>query len=102
MGGTDFDYLSRLDGIRIAAQRTRTGRPRNAEHHRQISARPEKLGVRFRERTSHHDRSQAAFLCRFGEVPRRSAATKIAGVCVALQGMGGTASEIDRSRACEL
>ncbi len=33
VGGPDLDHLSRLDRLRVAAQRTRHGRARNAQHH---------------------------------------------------------------------
>src|ERR1700693_973985 len=88
MGRTDFHDLSRLDGLRIASERTRTCRAGNAEHHGEISTGPEKLGVRFHERSSHHDRSQEAGLFRFGEIHRGSETTKIACGYTAFKGMG--------------
>ena len=73
VGRADLDHLSRLDGLRDAAQRPGNRRARNAQHHGEIPARRQGLGLRLRRRAARDDRGEEARLRRPAAIHRRSA-----------------------------
>src|SRR5258708_2352290 len=102
VGGTYFHDVSRLDGVRAAAECARARRARNAEHHGDVSAGAEGLGLRLDESAARHDRSEEAGVRGFGALRRRSAKTKIAGGAIAFERVDQPESETDRSGPREL
>src|SRR5713226_5347557 len=92
---TDFYYLSRLDGQRVAAQRAGNGGTRNAEHYGDVSHGAEGLGLRLHESPARHDRGEETGIRGSCEIHRRPAETEIAGCDAALERVGGTKGQVD-------
>src|SRR5208337_3107241 len=75
-------------------------RPGNAQHHGDLSPRPEGLRLRFAQSAPRHDRGQENRLRGHGQVHWRSARPKIAGAGAALKRLGGeSAKQIDPDHA---
>src|SRR6266436_10394107 len=98
MGGADIDDISRLDGLRDAAERAGVSRARNAEHYGDVSTGTD--GIWFSEDIARHDRGQETCVHGLGEVYRRPSGAEAAGGKAAFQRVGGAAREADQRGPC--
>src|SRR5438477_435077 len=99
-GGGDSNGAGRIpssgmDGLRAAAQRAGPRGSGNAEHHGDVSAGAEGLGIRLDQSAARHDRSKEAGVCGSCEIHRRSTQTETASYDVAFERMGGAKSQVD-------
>src|SRR5260370_13196670 len=92
--GAYFDDVSRWDDLRTAAQRAGHRGTGDAEHHGDVSAGAEGLGLRLDESATRDDRGEEAGVCGSSEIRRRPGQTEITGDDAAFETMGRAKDQI--------
>src|ERR1700741_4606160 len=100
MGGTDFDDVSRLDGVRDSSEWAGNCGADDVEYDGDISAR--QVRTQFRRRFAHDDRSEKAGVRRHVPLCSRSEIQQSAGGGNAVEGVRSSSRETDRYGKSEL